>query len=202
MLFPLVGTCALRPFFPSLNRRFVLAFLLMAFAKPGAALPRPAPTVTILQLSDVRQGQAGAFAIEILPEDESRPVVLRLGRDMGMGRAVFFDGSTQMLLPRSARVQVFGVTSNDVPGSLALTAWLEGAAAPAATAFFDVLPPTLKPRIFFEGRDVTGARQSVALGQAIRLSVFLHPGLPVESEEWIMGKPGEYTGGFLHTSLH
>jgi len=141
----------MRPFYRSHNRRFVLAFFLTAVARPGAAVPLPAPTVTILQLSDVRQGKAGVFAIEIFPEDESRPVMLRLGRDAGMGRAAFFDGSMQMLLRRSARVQVFGLTSNDVPGSLALTAWIEDAAAPAATAFFDVLPPTLKPRIFLRG---------------------------------------------------
>ena len=198
-------------FSPAFDRCLVIgafrALLLAALAANAAGAANqgsdpPAPTkVTIRQLEEVRQGMAGEFAVEISPEEEARPVVLRLACDAGVGRATFAGGSTQIALQRGGRVAVLGITSNDLPGGLTLTAWPEGAARPAASAFFDVLPASLEPRIFFGGQDVTRARQSVALGQAVQLSVFLHPGLPVESEEWIIGKPGDYTGGFLHTPL-
>ena len=219
----------MRSYAKSFDWRFALAFLLMAFALRGAFAQSPSTKVTIRQLEEVRQGKTGEFAVDIAPEDDARPVLLRVDCVAGTGRASFPDGSTQMLLHRSGRVAVLGITGNDMPGALTLTAWSEGAATtlaertatPAAliesaampasstdgaatavaTAFFDVLPAALEPRVFLDGQDVTGDRLSVALGQSIHLAVFLHPGLPVESEEWSIGRPGDYTGGFLHTPM-
>ena len=46
---------------------------------------------------------------------------------------------------------------------------------------------------------MTGTRQSVIVGQRVQLTVILHPSLPIEEQEWSIGKHGDYTGGFLHT---
>jgi hypothetical protein len=98
-------------------------------------------------------------------------------------------------------VYVRGITASDQLGALSLTVWLAGEPMPAATAFFDVFPPTPEPRIFFDGLDVTGTHQEVTVGQLIQLTVVLHPGVPVQSQDWSIGNPGDYTGGFLHTLL-
>jgi hypothetical protein len=42
----------------------------------------------------------------------------------------------------------------------------------------------------------------VIAGQRIQLTVILHPGLPVASQEWTVGNPGDYIGGFEHTPIH
>jgi len=191
----------MRFLFTSVAGCCTLALVVSVLAGQAGSAQSTPVRVTIRQLEDVRQGKAGEFSIEISPENEGRPVMLRVACLAGTGRAAFTDGSTQIQLTRSGRVPVLGITGNDFPGALTLTAWTEGAPLPAATSFFDVLPPALEPRIFFDGQDVTGNRLSVALGQSIHLSVFLHPGLPVESEEWLIGRPGDYTGGFLHTPL-
>ena len=158
-----------------------------------------APQVTIGQLRQVFQGELGSFDIEITPTGGLSPITLRLRCDVGTGRATFEDGSTEMLITESGTVRVRGITSSDVPGALTLTAWPDGSTSPVATAFFDVIAPTPEPRIFLQGMDVTGTRQSVIVGQRIELNVVLHPGLSIEKQDWWIGKQGEYTGGFLHT---
>ncbi len=183
------------------EKPILIALLLLAQCPSGKAQAGP-PAVSIHQLSEVWQGRTGEFAIQIPSKDKLRPVILRLQSDLGAGRAVFADGSTEMKLYASGTVQVRGEVSSDLPGALTLTAWPEGAPMPAATAFFDVLAPTLDPRIFFNGFDVTGTRQTVAVGQRIELHVILHPGLPVLSQNWWIGDSGDYTGGFVHTALH
>jgi len=157
------------------------------------------PVVTIRQIHEVFQGAAGEFEIKIDAEGRFSPITLRIANDVGTGRASFEDGSTEKLMTESGNVQVRGITSSDLPGALTLTAWLDGAQQPAATAFFDVIAPAPEPRIYFEGIDVTGSRQSVIVGQQIQLTVVLHPSLMIEKQEWSIGKQGDYTGGFLHT---
>jgi len=154
--------------------------------------------VTIRQLGLVFQGQVGSFEIEIAPTDSASLVILRL-TEVGTGRAVFDDGSTEKSITKSGTIFVRGITSSDLPGAITITAWRDGALAPEATFFFDVIAPTLEPRIFFDGMDVTGTKLSVIVGQRVQLSVFLHPSLLVEKQEWWIGEQGEYTGGFLHT---
>src|SRR3974390_1836554 len=142
-------------------RRFIFALLLLhPVAWLCCAAQTSLPSVTIRQLLEVRQGQAGQFEVRIAPVHRLQPIILRLACDLGTGRAVFDDGSTEKTLTESAMVSVLGVTSSDLPGALTLTAWTEGALRPAATAFFDVLAANPQPRIFFEGFDVTGTHQS------------------------------------------
>jgi hypothetical protein len=162
----------------------------------------PSVSVTIQQIHDVLQGQTGSFDVRITPVPKPQPIMLRLTCDLGTGRAVFEDGSTEKVLTGSATVSVRGVISSDLPGALTLTAWPDGAQTPAATAFFNVLAANPAPRIFFEGFDVTGTHQSVVVGQQIQLTVTLHPSLPVQNQEWTIGTPGDYTGGFVHAPLH
>lgn len=180
---------------------FVLHFFLL-FVFPCHAAQTSLPSVTIQQTRDVLQDQAGEFEIKIASSEKSRPITLRLTCDFGTGKAVFDDGSLEKTLTASSTVLVRGITSSDLPGALTLTAWPEGARTPEATFFFDVLISNLQPRIFFEGFDVTAAHLSVSVGQRIQLNVTLHPGISVQSQEWSIGIPGDYTGGFLHTPLH
>jgi hypothetical protein len=182
--------------------KIILIVLFPLVQCPSDKAQASLPTVTIHQLSEVWQGRTGEFEIKILPGEKPAPVILRLQAHSGAGRAAFADGSMEMTLNGSDTVYVRGLASSDLPGALTLTAWPEGAAMPAATAFFDVLAPTLDPRIFFNGFDVTGTRQTVAVGQRVQLTVVLHPGLPVLSQDWSIGDPGDYTGGFVHTPLH
>lgn len=192
----------MRLFSIALHSQFILVFFLLANVSPCRGAQTSLSTVTIRQLSEVYQGETGEFRITIAPEVPPGPVTLRLRCDVGMARAVFEDGSTEMVLERSGSVYVRGITSGDLPGALMLTAWLEGSRMPAATFFFDVVAPAPEPRIFLEGLDVTGTRQAAVVGQRILLTVVLHPSLPLQSQDWLIGNPGEYTGGFLHTPLH
>jgi len=179
---------------------FVAPFLL--FVCPPGAAQAAFPSVSIQQIQDVRQGQTGTFEVQIAPAHGPHSVTLRISCDLGTGRAVFEDGSQETTLTNSATVRVRGITTSDFPGAVTLAAWPDGASIPAATVFFDVLADNLEPRIFFEGFDVTGTHQSVIVGQRVQLTVTLHPGSPVQSQEWAIGAPGDYTGGFLHTPIH
>src|SRR3974390_870217 len=121
--------------FNSLGRCSTFALFVLSLAGQSVlALPIPV-RVTIHQLEDVRQGKAGEFAVEISPQNEGRPVLLRVACLAGTGRASFADGSTEIKLTRSGRVPVLGITGNDFPGALTLTAWIEGTPLPVATAF-------------------------------------------------------------------
>jgi len=184
-------------------RKLILAlpFFVTLAIQCGAA-QTSLPAVTIQQTRKVIQEQTGEFQITITPAEAPRPVLLRLACDLGTGRAIFEDGSTEKTLTESGTVYVRGVTSSDLPGALTLTAWREGALAPTATAFFDVLASHLSPRIFLEGFDVTGTHQSVVVGQRIQLAVTLHPGFQAQNQQWSIGVAGDYTGGFVHTPLH
>jgi len=156
-------------------------------------------SVKIRQISEVLQGNTGEFEVTIAPDDRPHAITLRLKCDIGTGKAAFEDGSAEMVLEKSGIVRVRGIISNDIPGALALTVWFEGTQVEAATTFFDVFPQTPEPRVFFDGRDVTATRQAVTVGQLIQLTVVLHPGVPIQSQYWSIGHPGDYTGGFLHT---
>jgi len=165
---------------------FALTFFVL-FASPCHAAQTSLPAITIQQTRDVVQGQSGEFEIKTTSTEKVWPISLRLSCDLGTGRAAFEDGSLEQTLTGSGTVRVRGITSSDLLGALTLTAWSEGAQMPAATAFFDVLAANLEPRIFFNGFDVTGTHLSVVVGQQIQLTVFLHPGLAVQSQEWSIG---------------
>jgi hypothetical protein len=183
---------------PPYCRLAFVVVLLPSWGNSCAAQTVPS-TVTIRQLSEVSQGSTGEFAVNLAPADRTHPVTLRLRCEIGTGKAVFEDDSTEMVLEKSGTVRVHGIVGSDIPGALSLTAW--SGADPqllAATSFFDVFPQTPEPRIFFDGRDVTATRQTVAVGQLIQLTVVLHPGVQIQSEYWSIGNPGDYTGGFLH----
>lgn len=184
----------------------VFRFLLFTVL-PLAIVSRPLwardslPSVTIRQLHEVVQGGSGWFEVNMDPEEKHLPLTLRLTCDVGVGAAAFEDGSTVLLLKRSKNIQVRGLIATDVPGAITISGWLEGAYTPVATLFFDVLAANPEPRIFYKGRDVTGDTLNVAVGQQIRLNVFLHPGLLIRSQSWSIGTSGDHTGGFLHTPL-
>jgi len=194
--FPRVGA-----FLNGFPHQIVLAGFLVSALGLASGSNRASPTVTIQQVHEVLQGAAGEFEIKIDAGVRSGPITLRINSDVGTGRATFEDGLTEKVITESGGVYVRGVTSSDLPGAMTLTAWLEGANMPAATCFFDVIAPAPEPRIFLDGIDVTGTQQSVVVGQRVQLTVILHPSVPIEKQEWRIGKKGEYTGGFLHTPL-
>lgn len=157
----------------------------------------------IRQVHDVEQGGSGWFEVRLSPRLERRlQVALRLQRLTGTGSAVFDDGKDERIIGSSGLVEVRGVIASDWTGGLSLTAWPDGARQPAATAFFDVLHTLPSPRIFWNGRDVTGTTQSVVVGQQIGLAVALPPGLTLRDQEWSIESPGEYVGGFMHTATN
>lgn len=188
----------MRASFSALYGSVRLIVILVAIAGKASAAQAPLLAVTIQQVSEVSQGNIGEFAVKIVPEARPPAITLRLKCEIGTGKAEFEDGSTDMVLEKSGAVRIRGIVSNDIPGALTLTAWSDQGQVPAATTFFDVYPQVPEPRIFFEGRDVTGTRQAVTVGQLISLAVILHPGMPIHSQHWSIGEPGDYTGGFVH----
>ncbi len=160
------------------------------------------PVVNIRQLHDVEQGGSGWFEIEVDPQFSQTPVTLRLRRLAGMGAASFSDGTDEYQLEENGNVEVRGLMASDLAGGMALTAWLNGAKNPATTLFFDVMAATPQPRIFWDGRDITGTTQTVVAGQQIRLNVTLHPGLQIRDQRWTIEPLGEYVGGFVHRPEH
>ncbi len=193
--------------FPSYNRFMSCAsfiFLMpcgFSMRSYPAQLPTVsvAPAVEIRQVHEVKQGASGWFEVKIEPETNQVPVTLRLRRFAGTGSASFENGTEEFRLAKSGTVQVHGIIASDLPGGLALTAWIDSAEQPAATAFFDVIAASPKPRIFWETFDITGTTQSVVVGQQVLLTVVLHPSLEIRSQNWTIEPEGEYVGGFVHT---
>jgi len=189
----------MRFLFFALYRSMILVAVLGAFPGFSHAAQASLTTVTIQQRTELFQGKTAEFEVRIAPENQPHRIILQLRCDVGTGKAVFEDDSTEMAVEKSQSVRVRGVVSNDVPGAIALTAWLEGVQIPTAMVFIDVFPQPPELHIFSDGMDVTGTHQTVTVGQRTQLTVILHPGLPVQSQSWSIGNPGEYTGGFLHT---
>jgi hypothetical protein len=188
----------------SVGRLIVAGALCLAAVVPAGgqeAGARGEPTIQLWQRTEVQQGGEGRFEVKLGPAQMRLPITIRIRRDVGTGAAVFEDGSTEKTIYGSQELRVRGRVASDMPGGLSLSAWREGDGMPAATIFFEVLPGTPEPRIYYRGRDITGQTEEVAAGQQIQLTVVLHPGAAVRKQEWEIGEPGESVGGFLHTPL-
>jgi hypothetical protein len=157
-----------------------------------------APHVEIRQLHPVQQGGSGWFNIQIDSGGKEIPITLHMQHLAGTGAAAFANGSQQMSLKESDKVEVQGLVASDLAGGLTLTAWSDGEFTPLAISFFDVLAPLPSPPIFFAGRDVTDTNSPVSVGQQIVLNVPEHPRLAIREERWTI-ESGEYVGGFVHT---